>query len=434
MYPLPGPLSKEIWDLDEEYVVSGRSNISQSVPIAFERGSGISIWDMDGNEYMDFSAGILTASTGHCHPHVVARTREQLEKLWHVYSYPTPERGRLGQALTQRMPPGINTYSFYCEGGITVEAALRAAGSYQKRWFFAAMTHAYHGRTLMARSLGAHNLHGFGPSNNVAHLIFPYCYRCPLNLKHPQCGLACIEASADLLQGSSTDEPAAVIFEPIAGAGGTIVPPPGAWQRMTEICRSRGMLIIADEVLTGVGRTGKFLAIENYGVEPDIVTFGKGLGSGMPIMVVGGKKAIMQSSPFGDYGGGGASTSFGGSALGVVAAMATLEVFDSEDLVGNAARLGLEIAERTRDWTEKYRIVGDMRGVGLLWGIELVKDPISKEPFDAAWTPIYQKCMANGLRLTPNRICPPLIITSAQLHRGLDILEKAISEVEKETR
>ena len=433
MVTIPGPESRRLWDLDEEYVISGRSNISQSLPLVFERGQGVSIFDVDGNEYLDFSAGILTASTGHCHPHLVQCVKDQVEKLWHVYSYPTPERHDLCQRLTEYMPPGIDTYSFYCEGGITVEASLRAASSYNKRWFYAAMTHAYHGRTLLTRSLGPHLLPRlFGPSVNVVHLMYPYCYRCPLKLTYPQCDLACVEASADLLQGGGHEPLSAVIFEPIAGAGGVITPPAGAWQRLAEICRGRDMLIIADEVLTGVGRTGRFLAIEHYGVQPDITTFGKGLGSGFPVMVVAGRKEIMASPPFGEAGGGGSSTSFGGSALGVAAASGTLDVFEAEGLVENTARLGGEISRRTQDWSEKYPIVGDVRGKGLLWGIELVKDQRTKEPYESAWIAINRKCLENGVRLVPNRICPPLIITSAQLHRGLDVIEQAIRETARE--
>jgi 4-aminobutyrate aminotransferase/(S)-3-amino-2-methylpropionate transaminase len=253
-----------------------------------------------------------------------------------------------------------------------------------------------------------------------------------MKLKYPQCGLACVEAADDLLQGAGHEPLSAVIFEPIAGAGGIIVPPLDAWKRLVEICRARDMLIIADEVLTGVGRTGKFLAIEHFGVRPDLATFGKGLGSGVPVMTVAGRKDIMSSPPYGEAGGGGSSTSFGGNALSTVAALATLEIMEQEKLVENAALMGEEIRQRTSNWTEKYRIVGDVRGLGLLWGIELVKDKTTREPYDAAWAPIYKKCMANGVRLVPNRLCPPLVITREQLHRGLDVMEQAIKEVDKD--
>jgi 4-aminobutyrate aminotransferase/(S)-3-amino-2-methylpropionate transaminase len=294
------------------------------------------------------------------------------------------------------------------------------------------MTYGYHGRTLLTRSLGPHLLpKQFGPSVNVTRLLYPYCYRCPLKLNYPQCALACVEASADLLQGSSHEPLAAVIFEPIAGAGGVIVPPPGAWKRLAEICRQRDLLVISDEVLTGVGRTGKFLAIEHFGVRPDLTTFGKGLGSGMPVMTVAGRKEIMSAPPYGEAGGGGASTSFGGGALGVIAALATLEVMEKEKLVAHAARLGAEIAPRLASWVEKYRIVGDARGLGLLWGLELVKDKKTKTPHPDAWDKIYHECMVNGVRLVPNRICPPLVITAAQLHRALDVIEQAIAKCSK---
>lgn len=186
MYDIPGPKSQEAWDRDSDYVIAGRSNIAESLPLVFERGKGVSIWDVDGNEYLDLSAGIMTASTGHCHPHAVARMKEQIDKIWHVYAFPTPDRSKLCKMLDERMPAGIDTFSFYCEGGITVEAALRAASSYTKSWFYASMTHAYHGRTLLTRSLGPGLLpKQFGPRVHVTHLMYPYCYRCPSSSSTP---------------------------------------------------------------------------------------------------------------------------------------------------------------------------------------------------------------------------------------------------------
>jgi 4-aminobutyrate aminotransferase-like enzyme len=435
MYILPGNRSKELWKKDTQFVISGRSNIADSLHVVFEKGEGVHIFDVDGNKYLDFSAGILTAATGHSHPHLVKRVKDQVEKLSHVYAFPTPDRYKLTEKLSERMPPGIDTYSFYCEGAITVEAALRAASSYNKRYLYVATTHAYHGRTLLTRSLGSHLLpKEFGPTVNVAHLHYPYCYRCPFKLKYPKCDLACAESAEDILRSSGNEKPGALLFEPIIGAGGIIVPPANAIRRMVEIARHWDMVIIADEVLTGVGRTGRFLAVEHFGIEPDLATFGKGLGSGIPVMCIAGKREIMSSAPFGESGGGGSSTSFGGNPVSNAAALATLEILDDEKLVENAARLGEEIKVHTADWREKYKIVGDVRGLGLLWGVELVKNQQTKEPFPEAWGVIYKKCMSNGVRLVPNRICPPLNITSEQLHHGLDIIEDAIKDIDHTTK
>lgn len=431
MYDLPGKKSQELWARDERYVISGRSNIAESLPIVFEKGEGVYIFDVDGNRFLDFSAGILTASTGHCHPHVVERIKAQADKLSHVYAFPTPDRAILCQKLSEKMTKGIDTFAFYLEGAITVEAALRAASSFNKRFLYAAMTHGYHGRTLLTRSLGSHLLpKEFGPSTNVVHLHYPYCYRCPFKLTYPDCGLACVESSRDLLQSSGTEKLGALIFEPIAGAGGVIVPPLDAWRKLVEIARELDMVVVSDEVLTGVGRTGKFLAIEHFGVEPDVTTFGKGLGSGYPVMCVAGKNKIMSAPPFGESGGGGSSTSFGGNAISNAAALATIEIIEAEGLVENAARMGEEIQKRTASWVDTYRIVGDVRGLGLLWGIELVKDKKTKAPYPEAWKEVYVRCMKNGVRLVPNRICPPLNITAEQLHHGLDVMEAAIKEVD----
>ena len=431
MFDITGPKSKQLWDLDKKYVIAGRGDLLENTPLVFNKGCGVNIYDVDGKEYLDFSAGILTASTGHCHPHVVRKVKEQLEKLWHVYSFPTPDRHKLCELLVKYMPSGIDTFSFYCEGSVTVEAALRAASSYNKRYLFAAMTHAYHGRTLLTRSLAPQLFpKQFGPNVNVARLHYPYCYRCPFKLNYPKCDLACIESAGDILDSSGHEPLSAIIFEPVAGAGGIIVPPAESWKRLAEICREKDMLIIADEVLTGVGRTGKYLAIEHFGVEPDLVTFGKGFGSGFPVMVTAGRKDIMSSMPFGSAGGGGSSTSFGGNALATAAALGTIEVMAQEKLVENAANLGEELKQRLTTWPDKYRIIGDVRGLGLLWGIEIVTDKKTKEHHPTAWDSIYIECLKNGVRLVPNRICPPLNITSEQLHRGIDVMEEAIKSID----
>ena len=432
---VPGPRSREIWERQVQHITTGLDGCTLLAPVAFERGEGSIVWDVDGNRYIDCAAGVLTNSTGHCHPKVVSAMQEQAGKLWHVHNFPTPHKPKLTELLAQKFPPGIDTFAFYSGGTETVEAALRAATSYTKRYELIAFHHAYHGRSLGSRSLAMWWGQGFGPaSGNIIRSPYAYCYRCPFGLTYPTCDLRCAEYLKESIKFSSWGSVAAIIFEPILGAGGVVVPPDGFLQRVVEIARDHGALVLADEILTGIGRTGKFLALEHWNIEPDLVFSGKGLGSGFPVMVLGGKRAIMTQPPFGSTGG--ASTSFGGNPLAVASALTTLQVIYEEDLLTHTQKMGHVLAERFAMLKDKHRLIGDVRGLGLLWGIELVKDRKTKEPADEEGRELYLECLRRGLKtITPGhltRFSPPLNIPQELLERAVGIYDEALSVVEKQ--
>ncbi len=396
-------------------------------------GDGSLLWDVDGNCYIDCAAGVLTNSTGHCHPKVVQALQEQAEKLWHVHNFPTEQRGELLRSLAQKFPAGIDTFAFYSGGTETVEAGLRAASSFTGKYEYISFHDAYHGRTLGSRGLALWWGKGFGPvGTNGIRSPFAYCYRCPFGLSYPECDLRCAEYLGDAIKFNSTGSIAAVVFEPILGAGGVVVPPDGFLQRIVEIARQVGSLIIADEILTGVGRTGKFMAVEHWGIEPDLVLSGKGLGSGFPVMVLGGRHDIMTHMPFGAPGG--ASTSFGGNPLATAAALATLRVFDEENILEHTQKMGRFLAARFAELMEKHPLIGDVRGMGLLWGIELVKDRSTKTRADEEGRQVYLECLKRGLKtITPGhltRFSPPLNIPIDLLSTAVDIYDEALSVVE----
>lgn len=432
---VPGPRSREIWERERRHITSGLDGCTLLAPIVFERGEGSIVWDVDGNSYIDCAAGVLTNSTGHCHPKVVRALQEQAGKLWHVHNFPTPQKHELCELLAEKFPPGVDTFAFYSGGTETVEAGLRAAVSYTKRYEFVSFHHAYHGRSMGSRSLALWWGKAFGPvSSGFIRSPFAYCYRCPFGLTYPACDLRCAEYLQEVIRFNSWGSLAGVVFEPILGAGGVVVPPDGFLQRIVEIARQHGALVLADEILTGIGRTGRFLAVEHWGIEPDLVFAGKGLGSGFPVMILGGRREIMNQAPFGSPGG--ASTSFGGNPLAVVAALATLQVIYEEDLLTHTREMGKMLAERFAVLKDKHPLIGDVRGLGLLWGIELVRDRKTKEPAEEEGRQLYLECLRRGLKtITPGhltRFSPPLNIPRELLEKAMDIYDEALSAVEKQ--
>lgn len=433
MTEIPGPRSREIWERERKHITSGLAPCTQLAPIVFERGEGSIVWDVDGNSYIDCAAGVLTNSTGHCHPKVVSALQHQASRLWHVHDFPTPDRYRLCELLAGKCPPGVDTFEFYSGGTEVVEAAMRAAISHTRRYEFISFYHAFHGKTLGSRSLAMWWGKGFGPIVGGVRAPYAYCYRCSFKLTYPACQLRCAEFLHEAIRFNSVGALAGVVFEPILGAGGVVVPPDGFWQRVVEISREEGALILVDEVLTGVGRTGRFLALEHWGIEPDLVFFGKGLGSGFPVVVLGGRREIMTAPPYGRPGG--ASTSFGGNPLAVSVALATLRTIDEEEMLQNVRRLEPLLAERLVEIKDRHPLVGDVRGRGLLWGVELVKDRLTKEPAEEEGRELYRQCLRRGLKtITPGhltRFSPPLNIQQDLVEMAVEIYDEALSVVER---
>lgn len=427
-----GSRSLEIAEKDRRYMTTGLAPCTLYAPLVFERGEGSVLWDVDGKKYIDMAAGVLTNATGHCHPKVVHALTEQVNKLWHIHDFPCPDRYKLCEALLKWMPDDLDTFEFYSGGTETVEAAMRAAMSYNKgKSVFLSFNKCYHGKTLGSRTLIGNR--SFGPILDGIHVPFAHCYRCEFGLSHPSCGLHCADYAEKALR-MNKDVLAGVVVEPILGAGGVVVPPKGFLERIAETCCELGILLIADEVLTGIGRTGKFFAIEHYGIKPDLICSGKGLGSGFPVMALCGKKDIMTAEPYGAPGG--ASTSFGGNPLAVAAALATVDVIDQEKLLDNALKVGEYIRKRLDAMKEKHPLIGDVRGMGLLFGIELVKNRKTKEPAREEGKQVYMESINRGLKfLTTDeltRLSPPLNVPLSLTEEALDIYESALEAVEKQ--
>ncbi len=410
-----------------------------TLPVFVSRARNAIITDVEGREYIDFAAGIGVMAVGHAHPKVVEAIKDQAELYSHtcfgLFGYESYLR--LAQRLNELVPGDSPKRTFFMNSGAeAVENAVKIARYVTGRKSIIAFDDAFHGRTYMTLSLTSQvdpYKKGFGPfAPEVYHIPFAYCYRCPLRLTHPSCGCACtafLEQAFDKLVDAG--DVAAVIAEPVLGEGGFIVPPPEYMGKIKEICDRHGILLIADEIQTGIGRTGKWFAMEHWGVEPDIVCTAKALGGGFPISGITGKQEIMDGVHASGIG-----TTYGGSPTGCRAGLAVLEVIESEGLLARADLIGGRLKSRFLALQERYPVIGDVRGLGAMVGMELVEDPTTKKPAtDFAKrlrTRLYQNGVVNigaGTYYNVLRILVPLTIEDETLERGLDILERTMAEV-----
>jgi 4-aminobutyrate aminotransferase len=419
---------------------------TRDYPFVMERGEGSRVWDVDGNEYLDFCAGIAVLNTGHCHPEVVKAVQEQATRFFHMAGpdFHLPAMTRLGEQLAAIAPikprSGHNKVFFTNSGAESVEAALKLARYHTKRQTVISFAGSFHGRTYGALSLTASKAvqrRGFGPALPGSFQI-PYanCRRCVYNLSHPECNVYCLRDTLEerlFKQQFTPDEVAAIFVEAVQGEGGYIVPPSDFLPTLREICDKYGILLVVDEVQTGFGRTGKMFAVEHSGVKPDIICMAKGIASGVPMGAIVADSAVMDWSPNAH------SNTYGGNALATAAALATIRLLRYGGLVENAAEVGAKMLERMQTWIGKYSIVGAARGLGLMLGVEIVNPakPSSHQSVaeynGAVRDTIIQTAFMNGLLLlgagsSVVRICPPLVLTEAEAMRGLDILEAVIAE------
>ncbi|MFI7135081.1 aspartate aminotransferase family protein [Nonomuraea sp. NPDC050153] len=398
----------------------------------FVAGSGSTLTDADGNRYLDFAAGTLTQSIGHCHPEVVTALADQAGRLWNVHDSATADRAALCELLATLLPAELDTYAFFTTGAEVVEAALRvvAAVAAPGRNRVGALRHGFHGKTLGARMLVHWDIGHQSFAGNSILGYSPYCYRCPLGLRYPSCETRC----ADLVVRHIADKPqvSALIFEPVLGAAGVIVPPPGYWDKIARACRDSGVLLVADEVATGGGRTGAFLACSWLGIEPDLVLLAKGLASGFPFAVLAGRSQVLRG-PEGAAAGSTAST-FGGNPLGIAAALATLTVIDRDGLIARVPGLAAAMRAGLDDLHERHPMIGEVRGAGLLFGLEIVHDRDSRQPAPELAGQVYRAGLDLGLRTAMGghilRLAPPFTTTADELDEGLRLLDRALSLVE----
>ncbi len=435
---VPGPRSKQIVEQEQRHMAPGLQSIALYSGLAMAQGKGCTLVDEDGNEYIDFIAGIGVGSVGHCHPHYVDALKRQAERLT-FGSFTTETRSRFLELLASLTPEGLTRIQLFSGGAEAMEAAFRLAKSATRRFEFIGFWGGFHGKTGGVLGLLGDNFkQHLGPFMPGLH-VSPYanCYRCPLNLKYPDCGIACAEHLRDVIRYQTQGEIAAIVVEPMQGTAGNVIPPEGFLRAVQAIAKEHDALIIFDEMLTGFGRTGKMWGCDHDGVVPDVMAIGKGMGSGFPVSGLISTDELTRAKPFANPSG--SSSSYGGNPLGAAAGLASLEIILKEDLVANAARVGAIMLARLEALKEKYRFVGDVRGKGLMLGVELVKDRATKELLSPEVTrALFHECLRRGLVAmcySPViRINPPLVVTEQTALDGLAILDEAMGAVAKEWR
>jgi 4-aminobutyrate aminotransferase-like enzyme len=428
-----GPRSQKIVAQERKHLASGSQGFSLYAGLAMARGVDCTLIDEDGNEYIDFIAGIAVGSVGHCHPHYVEALKRQVERLT-FGSFTTETRAKFLDLVASVTPEGLTRIQMFSGGAEAVEAALRLAHAATGKAEVLGFWGGFHGKTGgVLPLLGSEFKHHLGPFMPGRHLA-PYadCYRCPLKLRYPDCGIACAEFVRDVIRYQTAGEIAAIIVEPMQGTAGNVIPPEGFLRAVAAIAREHGALLISDEMITGFGRTGAMWGSDHDGVVPDIMTVGKGVGGGFPLACVVSTDAITTSKPWANPSA--SSSSYGGNPLASAAGLAALEIILKEDLVKNAERVGKVMLGRLETLKEKYRCVGEVRGRGLMLGIELVRDRTTKEPLPKTVTQaLYQECLRRGLvamTYAPSvRLNPPLTIREDTALAGLAILDEALEVV-----
>lgn len=428
--PLPGPKARQIIARDHKVL---SPSYTRPYPLVAARGEGAIVEDVDGNRFLDMNAGIAVVATGHCHPRVVERIQRQAARLIHMSGtdFYYENMVELAERLARLAPGGVPRRVYFGNSGTeAVEAALKMARYHTGRRRFIAFLGGFHGRTLGSLSLTASKSiqrQGFGPLlGDVLHIPYAYCYRCAYNRRPETCAVECVQVIEEQLVRhiAPAEEIAAVVLEPVQGEGGYIVPPQKFFDELQDVARRLGILIIADEVQTGMGRTGKLWASDHFGLVPDIMAVAKGIASGLPLSATIARLEWMQWKP------GAHASTFGGNPVAVEAALATLDLIE-EELCANAARIGAHMMNRLREWPQRYRMVGEVRGLGLMLGIEFVKDQATKEHAPELRDRLVQAAFERGVLLlgagpSAIRLSPPLVIAREQADFALDVIEDCL--------
>jgi 4-aminobutyrate aminotransferase len=436
--PLPGPKARAAVAADNRLI---SPSYTRSYPLVAKRGRGLRVEDVDGNEFLDFAAGIAVTSTGHCHPEVVAAIQKQAAELIHISGtdFYNEHLTDLAERLSAVAPmPGPHRFFYGNSGAEAIECALKLARYHTGRQQVISFFGAFHGRTMGALSLTAskpQQKRRFGPLvPGVTHVRYPYTYRgCTGGpQEEEEFSIGCARFIEEKLFKTilPPEEVAAIFIEPIQGEGGYVVAPTNFLRELRAICNRHGILLVVDEVQSGAGRTGKWWAIEHSGVEPDMVCMAKGIASGMPLGVCMTRAEIMDWVP------GSHASTFGGNPVSIAAALATMDILEREG-IANAARVGEFMLDRLRGWVKTHPMVGEVRGRGLMIGIELVKDKATREPAAAERNRIETLAFERGLMIlgcgeSSIRLAPPLILTEEEATVALDILEESLAIVEKD--
>ncbi|MBT3283449.1 acetyl ornithine aminotransferase family protein [Candidatus Bathyarchaeota archaeon] len=431
----PGPKAMAIVDRDAAVI---SPSFGRAYPLVVESAEGNIVTDVDGNEYIDMNAGLAVCSVGHGHPIVKRAMKDQIDKFIH-YSYTDffyEDYVQLGEELDKIVPIEGPTKTFYGNSGAeAIEAAMKVARWHTGRQGYIAYIGSFHGRTLGAVSLTAskpYQRRKFAPLiPGVHHVPYPYCYRCPFNLEEKSCDMACVDYIDDYLfhKYVAPEEVSMLMVEPIQGEGGYVVPPKAYFPKLKKLLDEHGILFAVDEVQSGVGRTGKWFAVEHWDVKPDIVVGAKGIAAGMPLGYMTSKAEIQNWTP------GSHASTFGGNPVSCAAAMAVLDIIKTEDLLKNAEVEGGYIKKRLEEMMETHPMIGDVRGKGLMVGVEIIKDKDSKEVAPNETEEIMMDCFRKGLAIVNCgvnviRWMPPLTITRDLIDPSLEIFEKALSKIE----
>lgn len=431
----PGPKSQVMHANASKYMrgLSGQVNL---FPVCFEEGHGITLTDVDGNKYLDFSSGIYVASLGHCHPKISEAISYWSKKLMNAHDFTTPVKEKLLEKMADVLPGSLNSIQLFSDGTTAVEAGIRAARAISNKHEFISCFRDFHGKTMAAVSCAQMirgDVHSYGPTRAPGFYMVPRPdpYR-PLWAKED--GTIdtdkYISFYKQFIQESTVGNVAAFVLEPVQGWGGSIFPPDDFFPKLRKLCDEMGILLFDDEVLAGMGRTGEWLCLDHWNVQPDMVTLGKSFGNGFPVtaLVVKEEYADALDKISG-------SSSYGGNPMACAAALASIEVIEEENILENVKTVGKKMMERMEKIKQSHPIVGDIKGKGFLQGIELVKDKTTKEPFEEAGKLVYQVAFSKGLSWIPAghilRMSPPLIMDEKYAIRGLDIIEESIAEVEK---
>ena len=429
--PAPGPRSKELHDRAEKYM-KGYSSQVKLFPVSFESGHGVTLTDADGNKYIDFSSGIYVTNLGHCHPKVVEYIQKHTARLMNCHDFTTEVKVQFLEKLASLTPGNLNGIQMYCAGCESVEAAMRAARAYTKKYEFFSFYGDFHGKTMAAVSLTQVADFTSGPRAVGYHLApGAHCYHCAFGKTYPECKLFCVDALEKQIKLEGTGNIAGIVLEPIQGWNGSIVYPDDYLPALRKLCDKLGIFLIVDEVLTCCARTGKMWCVDHYDVIPDVIIMGKGLANGFPCTAFAVREEyteVMDKIS--------ASTSYGGNPMAAAAGLASLEVIEEESIVEKSAKLGDFIMKRLVKMKDEHKIIGEVRGKGCLLGMELVKDANTKEPFIEAGKRVYQVAFSKGLAWIPAnqnlRMSPPLIMEEEIAEKALEIIDQSITIVEKE--
>ena len=433
---VPGPKSKEWMSRRNAAVARG---VAHSTPIFAARAEGAVLEDVDGNRFIDFAGGIGCLNVGHRAAGVVAAVREQLDAFMHTCFSVAPygKYIELAEKLNSLTPGNFPKKTILLNSGAeAIENAVKIARSYTHRPAIICFEDAFHGRTMLTMSLTS-KTHpykaGFAPfATDVYRIPYAYCYRCSYSLQYPGCGVFCAHHLEDTFKRVVASESvAAVVVEPVLGEGGFVAPPPEFLSVVQEICRRHKILLIADEVQTGFGRTGAMFACERYGIIPDILVSAKSIAGGLPLSAVTGRAEIMDAPGVGGLGG-----TFGGNPVSCAAALAAIEILTRENLSSRAEKLGERFDARARAWSKRWPLIGDVRGLGAMRAMEFVRSPGGREPAKEETEQVLKYCYEHGLILISAgtygnvvRVLVPLVVTDEQFDEGLNVMESALASV-----